>query len=239
MEFSMFGTHAIPLSLKNEEFSILIEKVDDLFVYKREAGKEKKEKIILGDKKKIIINPVEPLNQPKELTSYLDIEFERTLTIEPGSSRRIFLKFPLEIGVFLSEKNTFAVLDIFSLNQPKFTLYGDPRNGVICKYWSSDIFSSLPPLNYYHEGSIELILTNTSEKWEEVSKAIFNALGMKIYYNDMMAAMKAEMKVMSQATAETAFYDSPLKKGMEKALELYVARKIPITTTKFMMREGI
>jgi hypothetical protein len=58
----MFGTHAIPLSLKNEEFSLLIEKEGGLFVYKREAGKEKKEKIILGDKKKILINPVEPLN---------------------------------------------------------------------------------------------------------------------------------------------------------------------------------
>jgi len=235
----MFGTHAIPLSLKNEEFSLLIEKEGDLFVYKREAGKEKKEKIILGDEKKVIINPVEPLNQPKELSPYLDIEFERTLTIKHGSSRKIFLKFPLEIGVFLFEKNTFDVLDIFTLTKPKFTLYGDPHNGMICRYWKSDIFSSPPPLEYYHEGIMQLILTNTSEEWEEVSKVIFNAYGMKIYYNDKMVAMKAEMKVMGQSTAETAFFDSPLKKGMKKALELYVAKKIPITTTKFMMREGI
>lgn len=235
----MFGTHAIPLSLKNEEFSILIEKEGGLLVYKREAGKEKKGKIILGDEKKIIINPVEPLNQPKELSPYLDIEFERTLTIEPGSNRKIFLKFPLEIGVFLFEKNTFDVLDIFTLTKPKFTLYGDPHNGIICRYWRSDIFSSPPPLEYYCEGVMELTLTNTGAEWEEVSKAIFNAYGMKIYYNDKMVAMKAEMKVMSQSAAETAFFDSPLKKGMKKALELYEARKIPITTTKFMMREGI
>jgi hypothetical protein len=235
----MFGTHAIPLSLKNEEFSLLIEKEGDLFIYKREAGKEKKEKIILSDKKRIIINPVEPLNQPKELSSYLDIEFERSLTIEPGSSRKIFLKFPLEIGIFLSGKNTFEVLDIFTLAKPKFTLYGDPHNGMICRYWKSDIFSLPPRLEYYHEGVMELILANTSEEWEDVSKAIFNAYGMKIYYNDKMVAMKAEMKVMSQSTAETSLFDSPLKKGMKKALELYVAKKIPITTTKFMMREGI
>ena len=235
----MFGTHAIPLSLKNEELSLLIDKEGDLFVYKREAGNEKKEKIILGNEKKIIINPIEPLNQPKDLSQYLDIEFSRTLTIEPGSSRKIFLKFPLEIGVFLFEKNTFDVLDIFTLTKPKFTLYGDPHSGMICRYWRSDIFSLPPPLEYYREGVMELTLTNTGEEWEEVSKAIFNAYGMKIFYNDKMVAMKAEMKVMSQSTAETTFFDSPLKKGMKKALELYVAKKTPITTTKFMMREGI
>jgi len=43
----MFGTHAIPLSLKNEEFSLSIDQEGDLFIYKCEAGKEKKEKIML------------------------------------------------------------------------------------------------------------------------------------------------------------------------------------------------
>lgn len=235
----MFGTHAIPLNLQNEGFSLLIEKEDDLFVYKRETGREKKEQVILGDQKQIFINPIEPLNIPKDLSPYVDIEFKRTLTIEPESSRKVFLKFPLEIGVFLSDKKPFDVLDIFTLTKPKYTLYGDPRNGVICKYWKSDIFSSLPPLEYYYEGVMELTLTNTAKEWEEVSKAIFNAYGMKIYYNNTMVAMKAEMKVMNQSTAETAFLDSPLQKGMKKALELYVAKKIPIATAKFMMREGL
>jgi len=226
----MFRTHAIPLNLQNEGFSLLIEKEGDLFVYKREARREKKEQVILGDQKQILINPIEPLNMPKDLSPYIDIEFKRTLTIEPGSRRKIFLKFPLEIGVFLSDKKPFDVLDIFTLTKPKFTLYGDPRHGVICKYWKSDIFSSLPPLEYYHEGVMELTLTNTAKEWEEVSKAIFSAYGMKIYYNDTMVAMKAEMMVMNQSTAETTFLDSPLQKGMKKALELYIAKKIPVAT---------
>ena len=235
----MFGTYAIPLNLQNEGFSLLIEKEGGLFVYKREAGREKKEQVILGDKKRILINPVEPLNNPKDLSPYLDIEFKRILTIEPGSNRKVFLKFPLEMGVFLSDKKPFDVLDIFTLTKPKYTLYGNPRNGVICKYWESDIFSAPPPVEYYREGVMELTLTNTAKEWEEVSKAIFNAYGMKIYYNDKMVAMKAEMKVMNQSTAETAFLDSPLQNGMKNALELYVAKKIPIATAKFMMREGI
>lgn len=235
----MFGKHTIPLSLQNEEFSLLIEKEGDFFLYRREAGKEKKEKVILGDQKQILIDPIEPLNKPKDLSLHLEIEFKPTLTVEPESSRKIFLKFPLEIGVFLSNKKIFDILDIFTLTNPKFTLYGDPRNGMICKYWKSDIFSSIPPLEYYHEGVMELTLTNTDKEWEEVSRAIFNAYGMKIYYNDTMVAMKAEMKVMNQSTAETSFLDIPLQKGMKKAQELYIAKKIPITSTKFIMREGL
>ena len=86
---------------------------------------------------------------------------------------------------------------------------------------------------------MELSLTNTSEEWQEVSKAIFNANGMKIYYNDKMVAMKAEMKVENQSTAETNFLDSPLEKEMNKSLELFKAKKLPITATKFLMRDGI
>jgi len=235
----MFGTHDIPLSLQSAEFSLLIKREADLYSYKREAGKENKEKVILSDQKQILLNPIEPLNMPKDLSPYLNIEFKRTLTMEPKSSRKIFLKFPLEIGVFLYKKKAFEILDIFSLTQPKFTLYGDPSNGVICKYWKSDIFSSLPSLNYYHEGAMELSLTNTSEEWEEVSQAIFNANGMKIYYNDKMVAMKAKMKVENQTTAETNFLDSPLEKDMNKSLELFKAKKLPVTTTKFVMRDGI
>lgn len=235
----MFGTQNIPLSLQSEAFSLLIKKEANLFTYKRETGKENKEKVILGDQKQILINPIEPLNIPKDLSPYLDIEFKRTLTIEPASSRKIFLKFPLEIGVFLYKKKAFEILDIYSLTQPKFTLYGDPYNGVICKYWKSDIFSSLPSLDYYHEGAIELSLANTSAEWQEVSKAIFNASGMKIYYNDTMVAMKAGMKVENRSIAETYFLDSPLEKGMNKSLELYKAKKLPVTTAKFIMREGL
>ena len=235
----MFGTHNLPLSLQSEGFSLLIKREADLYTYKREAGKETKEKVILGDQKQILLNPIEPLNKPKNLSPYLDIEFKRTLTMEPRSNLKIFLKFPLEIGVFLYTKKAFEILDIYTLTQPKFTLYGDPCNGVICKYWKSDIFSSLPSLNYYHEGAMELSLTNTSEEWQEVSKAIFNANGMKIYYNDKMVAMKAEMKVENQSTAETNFLDSPLEKEMNKSLELFKAKKLPITATKFLMRDGI
>ena len=62
---------------------------------------------------------------------------------------------------------------------------------------------------------------------------------MKIYYNDDMVSMKGKMSIVTASTAETDFVDSPLIKGMNKSLELYTVRKIPMLSRKFVMRDGI
>lgn len=213
-----------------------------MLLYRRESVDEKVEKNLLASTGKILINPIEPLNKPKELTAYLLIEFERTLVVESGATQKIYAKYPLEIGVFISSgkgNENFKILDIFTLMKQKFSLYGDPSSGVICKYWSSAVYSSIPSVNPIHEGVVELSITNTSAKWVEVTKAVFNAYGMKMYYCDNMVAMKANMKIMKGKIAETDFFDSPLETGMKKSLELYTVRKVAIATTKFVMDAGI
>jgi len=94
-----------------------------------------------------------------------------------------------------------------------------------------------------HEGVLELSITNTSTGWVEVTKAVFNAYGMNMYYNDYLVAMKANMNIQKKELAETEFSDSPLETGMKKSLKLYtvkqVVKKVAITTTKFVMEEGI
>lgn len=212
-----------------------------MLLYRRESVDEKMEKNLLASTGKILINPVEPLNKPKELTSHFLIEFERTLVVEPGATQKIYAKYPLEIDVFISGKGNenFKILDIFTLMKQKFSLYGDPSSGVICKYWRSAVYSSIPSVNPIHEGVVELSITNTSTEWVEVTKAVFNAYGMKMYYHDDMVAMKAKMKIMRGKMAETDFFDSPLETGMKKSLELYTVRKVAVTTTKFVMEAGI
>jgi len=185
------------------------------------------------------LNPVEPLSKPKEITPYLLIEFGRNLVVEPRATRKIFIKFPIEIGVFISSSKDFEILDALSLVKQKFTLYGDPKSGLICKYWRSEVYPSAPSVNPIHNGVMELNITNTNVKWLEVTKAVFNAYGMKVYYSDEMVSMKSNMNIKSEVIAETDFVDSPLKRKMKKSLELYTARKLPILATKFVMEEGI
>lgn len=235
----MFGYYDVPLGIVKEGITLSVEREGEVLLYRRKSVDENVEKILLTRNGKILINPVEPLNKPKELTSYLLIEFERTLVVEPRATRKIYVKFPVEIGVFISGNKNFEILDILTLMKQKFTLYGDPRSGVICKYWGSEVYSSMPSVNPLHEGVMELSITNTTIKWVEVTKAVFNAYGMKMYYSDDMVSMKANMKIMDGKIAETDFFDSALEKGMKKSLELYTVRKLAVVATKCVMGAGI
>jgi hypothetical protein len=235
----MFGCYDIPFELEKEGIALSLEQEGKGLVYRSACAGARLEKVLLAETGKVFINPIEPLNKPKELTSNLLIEFEKTLLIEPEATRKIFITYPIEIGVLISTKAAVEVLDIFTLVRQKLTLYGDPRSGVICKYWMSNVYSSVPSINPLHEGIIELSITNTTKEWVTVTKAIFNAYGMKIYYRDDLVAMKASMKIMHGSIAETDFVDAPLESGMNKSLELYNVRKLAVTTTKFIMEAGL
>jgi len=235
----MFGTYNAPLNITQEGISLSVQKDGKNLIYHRDCLGGQVEKHLLASKGKILLNPVEPVNRPKALTPYLLIEFEKALLSKPKETRTIFLRFPLEIGVYISTDTDFEILDIFSLTNHKFTLYGDPRNGVICKYWKSPVYSTIPSLSTLQEGIIELTITNTNSHWIEVTKAIFNAYGMKVYYNKTTASMKANINIKTKETAETEFIDTPLQKGMKKSLEIYASRKISVVKPKFIMEFGL
>ena len=111
----------------------------------------------------IFINPVEPLNTSKELTSNMLIEFEKSLLLAGGTIKTIFLTFPIEIGVFISYKEitNLLLLDVFTQAKQKFTLYGSVSNGIICKRWKSVIYSTSHSPDPMREGIIESTLRNT------------------------------------------------------------------------------
>ena len=61
---SIYGSHTIPVKIVHDDFDLSIEEFGDNFIYRRKVGKDREEKLILGKKKKIQINPVPPLTKP-------------------------------------------------------------------------------------------------------------------------------------------------------------------------------
>ena len=245
----MYGHYDPPFSVEKEGISISVEKNEKTWIYKRTFGTDNVEKRFIGDGEHKIINPVESLNTPKEMTPNLLIEFEKSLLLEGGARKKIFLTFPIEIGVFISDEGNKNphLLDVLTLASQKFTLYGSVSNGIICKHWKSGIFSALPSLNPLQEGVMELTLRNTTSDWTSVSKAVFNAYGMKIYY-DIDVFMKAHMDILSKNTAETDFDLHHISEEVKtyypkdpnihkEAIEIY-SKKLDIVPLKFDMRLG-
>jgi hypothetical protein len=236
----MFGYYDVSLSVECDGISLSVQREGGSILYKRECLGESTEKILLAGPSKALLNPVEPVNRPKALASHLLIELENTLQVEPKGTRIIFLTFPVEIAVFITSNEEFEAIDVFTIPRQKLTLYGDPINGVICKYWKSSVIAAEPSLNPMEEGFIELAVTNTTTGWVEVTKAVFNAYGMKIYYNDEKVSMKANMKLKGGGRAETECIDEPLAEGMTKSLEIYTEPKLSVTNKKkFIMEFGL
>ena len=113
----IFGLHDVPLRIDREGIALSVERMEGGLLYKRECMDEGVEKFLLSSDSKILINPVEPVNKPKELTPHFLIEFERSVFIEPSARRTVFVKFPVEIGVFVHGKKDFQILDVLTLNK--------------------------------------------------------------------------------------------------------------------------
>lgn len=236
----MYQQYDIPFMVEDDNgFKISVDGENAHFVYRRYHRDEKIENVLSVQNCKITIHPMEPVTIPKELTPYLLITMTRKLMVAPKRSTVIYLRFPVEIGVYISSMKELKRVDGFTLVKQKYTLYGDPRHGILCKYWESDIYSSMPSPNRLEEGILELSISNSSSAWVELSQVVFNAYGMKIYFDDHRVTMRARMGILGTNIAETEFVDSPLKPGMKKAIESYRVSKMAITDAAYVMEMGL
>lgn len=225
------------MELASAEVQLRAVRDGDALHYWRKGRCGAAEKVVVTMSGRLIVNPVEPVNLPQNISTALLINFAKAVHVEPKGSITIFATFPIEVGVFVAAHREMDMLDVFSVVPSKFALYGPLGKGVVCRYWQSDISFAPPALNPLYQGIIELTADNATSKWVEINRAVFDAQGMKVYFNETMVGMRAEMKITAAGVAETRFLDSPLVKGMKKSLEVYRARRLS-TATKFVMEHG-
>ncbi len=254
---NMFDIYHPPFNLEIEDTFITVEIQDDNLIYRRFFREEEKQEdnlivnslfkekelaeiLVLNNESDILINPIEPVNIPKTLTSFLLIEFTCPVMIGPGDRKKIYLTFPVEIGVFVKNKeDEYEIIDMFTFSRVKFTLYGSHTQGLICKHWESDVFTKAPETDILREGYIELDIINDSSTTMEIKQTVFNAYGMKIYYGDDRLTMKASLRIINKLLAETDFSTYPTTSRFKRSMELYTSRKLTLSRTKGIMEFGL
>ncbi|MDD1678522.1 MAG: DUF432 domain-containing protein [Methanomicrobiales archaeon] len=223
----MFGRYDYSLAIDDGILKLGVEKRAGLNVYYRDLAGDHKEKVLGPESAPLVIHPVEPISVPKQVTLFLEISFDSVL-LGPTAKKTIFLTFPIEIGVFLEAGSATEMLDTFSYLPSKFSLYGTPKTGVITKWYRSRVYSDAPTVDMKKEGVLRLEIENTTKDFAEVARAVFEANGMVLYFDQDQVGMNAQMTIKSSLTAETSFFECPYQEGMEKAIELRTAKKIPI-----------
>ncbi len=237
----LYGTHAPPFEFAERELALKVIEENEVINYTRAIGDKTVEKSMVSKDEKMTIQPVEPLNLPKEITSSLLLDFENPIIIDSGMKKKIYATFPIEIAVFLESGSSDKPLDIFTLAKQKYTLYGDVKTGTICKYWQTLKRSEIPQdIDPLVEGIIELSIINRTNEWKEVKKVVFDAFGMKIYYDEDKVGMKGAMFIKDEDCSETGFSNKPIEENMTKGREIYKKKKSPIKGgSKFVMESGI
>ena len=181
-----YGRYDLSLNIEIESLRIGIRQKKGLAVYERDLAGDRKIKVLGMNTGQIAIHPVEPLTVPKPISSYLEIAFDPVL-VPPESDLTLYLTFPVDIGVFIDRGGVIEVLDTFSFNRAKYSLYGTPKSGVITKWFNSQISLDLPATDPLREGILQLTIHNTTKEFQEVSHAVFQGQGMVLYYHDIVA----------------------------------------------------
>ncbi len=237
---TLFGRFDYPCRYERSGFSFCIEREGDLIMYRRQCGSSKADKIISSSAASLFVHPVEPVNLPKEVTRFLEIEFPPVM-MAPESVKTLFLTFPIEIGVILKMNEEYQLLDVFSLVAPKYSLYGPPESGVITRYYHSNVSDHLPETDPAETGNLELVIHNSSKGWIEVARVVFESYFMPIYYGKVVS-ISALMEIFSKEIAETRVLERPLIPEMHLAIPVICARKILLIDTekkRFLMEHGV
>jgi hypothetical protein len=234
----MFGTLSLPYAYDSERNRIRIRSFKGGSLYRRETGSNEVLKRIYSSKAKIWLSPVKPFNCPKMITSNLMIELKRTLIVPPGESKKVYLRFPVEIGVIVSKDGKDRVIDVFTDNPPKYSMYGDIREGVMCRYYSSDVHVGPPRTNPLEEGLMEVRVRNSTNDWREVSMLVFDGLLMKIFFSNKLVSARSKATIMDDEKVEIKFSSRTLKDDQEKAFEMLNSSSFKRLVTKFTMEGG-
>lgn len=188
-KFSNYGTYSVDdtLSLSYPGTKIKFERInDDTFSYYRKDIEDSVvEKIVNRPTGNLVLEicPVLPMNLPARKTNDLMfLRFEKQVYVSKNSKVDIFVPFPIEIGVFVTnDDGNSSLLDCFTCEpiHSRFGLYGSPDNGNLCMY-------AKVPIQKHQESFVfaqtKISISNNTDHGVLVGKVVFPVSEHVMYY---------------------------------------------------------
>lgn len=222
----LYGKFNFDYTVNFRGLNISLEEKMGLYNYKRSYGDWKKSINLSLNNGRMVINPVEPLNLPDNVTDFMEIDFD-PIIIEPEGRCVVFLTMPIEIGVFVeSEYGSKKLIDILTYVIPKYTMYGEASRGLIARVHKSKVYYYPPKVKNYLEGVLKLEISNKTNSWATVGKLIIFQKSLFIYYDDELVSASAEMVITNGYMANVTGIDEGIHNSMTRSLRTYKSRKL-------------
>jgi hypothetical protein len=220
----VFGEFPPPYRFEKGDLSLSLEMREGHYQYTRDLAGDRSEKAISVGLSRLLVHPVEPFNTGPAKVTHLELEFP-PLILEAGATETFFLTFPIEVGVFVEGLRETEALDVFSVERPKYSLYGSPHQGIVTRFARSGRHRDVPPVDGAREGVLKLAIRNSLSEWTRVSRLVVDEAQIHLYVSEF-ASMMAMMRITGREVAEVTGVDRAMKGGMNRAHDLFTARRI-------------
>ncbi len=204
--FSNYGLYDVgeSLDLNLPNIEIKIKKIgENVFSYaRRDSENDLIEKIIPTKSSKLQVElcPIRPLNFPAKRTSFMYLDIDTPVFLSEDSSATVFLRCPIDIGIFLVYDNHKDSLDCFTCDpvNSRFCLYGSPESGTLCKYARTEIVESYDDSIPFINAVLKINLQNQLSKGLSMNKVVFQMSENSIYYKNSKAIVDSLFAVMKK-----------------------------------------
>ena len=237
----IYGDHEPPLDLTVRDQRIIVTKEGPGLHYRRVSTTDPDAiafEMATSAGGTIMIHPVEPFRCPKDIAGHLLVELRSPYRIKPRSNGKIFLTFPIEIGVFIKTGKAIRLMDVFCFSKPKFTVYGNLRAGHLSRYHKSDILFKPSRPDPLELGIMAVTISNHTGEWIDVNRMLFGGYDMKIYFTSKTVTMNALMTIKTRALAITDVKAIPSQQGVCRSRDILNPKLIPERTTRSVMEGG-
>lgn len=196
-EYSSYGLYEIEeekiLFFASVEIRIKRES-ENVFLYLRKDSEGNiTEKVIpvKGNKMKIEVVPIRPLNYPARRTNFVYLKFDQEVFLSKNTSTSFLVRCPIEIGVFLVHDSHKDSMDYFTCDpsSSRFGLYGAPDTGKLCKFFKVPIVKTELDSEPFLSCVMKINFENLLERGYTITKTIFPITDHFLYYKEDKAQL--------------------------------------------------
>jgi hypothetical protein len=188
----------------------------------------------------LLAEPSIPIFLPFQYESEaIMIRLKEPVYVTPGYTSTFFLEAPYDIVVYDEDGE---IIDIFSLGTPKYGLYGDPNNGVVCRYMKSSVYAD--EKNVPKNSAIMPVkVMNSYHTTLKITLIVVHYKLLTTYYNDDGKVYYSVSKVELEEKNKAVVYSSkqPPHKGLRRSRIDPYKRKgvfIPTEVGRFELEWG-
>ncbi len=149
----------------------------------------------------LCIYPLVPIYTPNQTyyAKHVMIKLKEPLVVNTKSTMEFYLKIPVEVGVFYKyDDNGIMMIDVFALRLLKYALYGTSDNGLICRYYESNVFFNMPRIEPFKECIARIRLSNYLGKPATVSMLVIPVEGIDLWYDGTDALLDTVSATIKQ-----------------------------------------